>query len=87
MGPFDDVKYHNEIKESIKKDTPIPNRNTLGPLGITLQITNFYSFYHFITHNHILITKYFQLDNFKQTLQTLKYYLMDENGITYNPGP
>ena len=43
MGPFDDAKYHNKIKESIKKDTPIPNRNMLGPLGTTFQITNFYS--------------------------------------------
>ena len=87
MGPFNDGKSHNVRKESIKKDTPIPIRNSLGPLGTTLQIMNFYSFYHLITHNHILITKYFQLDNFKQTFQTLKYYLMDENGITYNPDP
>nr|YP_010313832.1 RNA polymerase beta subunit [Rhoicissus digitata]UNA63397.1 RNA polymerase beta subunit [Rhoicissus digitata] len=87
MGPFNDVKYHNVIKESIKKDTPIPIRNSFGPLGTALQITNCYSFYHLITHNHILVTKYFQLDNFKQTFETLKYYLMDENGITYNPDP
>ncbi|KAJ9672989.1 hypothetical protein PVL29_026315 [Vitis rotundifolia] len=87
MGPFNDVKYHNLIKESIKKDTPIPIWNSLGPLGTTLQIMNFYSFYHLITHNHILVTKYFQLDNSKQTFQTLIYYLMDENRITYNPNP
>ena len=87
MGPFNDGKSHNVRKESITNDTPIPIRNSLDPLGTTLQITNFYSFYHLITHNHILITKYFQLENFKQTFQSLKYYLMDENGITYNPDP
>nr|YP_009556739.1 RNA polymerase beta subunit [Stegnosperma cubense]QBC70180.1 RNA polymerase beta subunit [Stegnosperma cubense] len=88
MGPFtfNGVKYH---KESIKKDPLIPIRNSLGPLGTTLQIGTFFSFYHLITHNPILVTNYLQLDNLKQTLQVLKfkYYLMDENGIIYNPDP
>nr|AQU64639.1 DNA-directed RNA polymerase beta'' subunit [Camptotheca acuminata] len=87
MGPFNDVKYHNVIKESIKKDPLIPIRNSLGPLGTALQIANFYSFYHLITHNQILVTNYLQLDNLKQTFQVLKYYLMDENGKIYNPDP
>nr|YP_009742878.1 RNA polymerase beta'' subunit [Cercidiphyllum magnificum]QID91305.1 RNA polymerase beta'' subunit [Cercidiphyllum magnificum]QKV44271.1 RNA polymerase beta'' subunit [Cercidiphyllum japonicum] len=85
MGLFNDVKYHNVIKESIKRDPLIPIRNSLGPLGT--QIVNFYSFYHLITHNQILVTKYLQLDNLKQTFQVLNYYLMDENGIIYNPDP
>nr|YP_010961709.1 RNA polymerase beta'' subunit [Tongoloa tagongensis]WNH40154.1 RNA polymerase beta'' subunit [Tongoloa tagongensis] len=84
MGPFNDVKYHNVIKESIKKDPPIPIRNFLGPLGTALQIANFYLFSHLITYNHILVTNYLQLDNLKQTLQVLKYYLMDETGKIYN---
>nr|YP_010516490.1 RNA polymerase beta'' subunit [Helwingia japonica]UXL88665.1 RNA polymerase beta'' subunit [Helwingia japonica] len=87
LGPFNDVKYHNVIKESIQKDLLIPIRNSLGPLGTALQIANFYSFYHLTTHNPILVTNYFQLDNLKQTFQVLKYYLMDENGKFYNPDP
>nr|YP_009462718.1 RNA polymerase beta subunit' subunit [Tetragonia tetragonoides]AUV65139.1 RNA polymerase beta subunit' subunit [Tetragonia tetragonoides] len=92
MGPFtfNGVKYH---KESIKKDHRIPIRNLLGPLGTALQIANFFSFYHLITHNlthnQILVTNYLQLDNLKlkQTFQVLKlkYYLMDENERIYNP--
>nr|YP_010955169.1 RNA polymerase beta'' subunit [Deutzia parviflora]WMX20119.1 RNA polymerase beta'' subunit [Deutzia parviflora] len=87
MGPFNDVKYHNVIKESIQKDYLITIRNSLGPLGTSLQIANFYSFFHLITHNQILVTNYLQLDNLKQTFQVLKYYLMDENGKIYNPDP
>ena len=89
MEPFKDVKYHSVIKESIKKDPLIPIRNSLGPLGTCLPIENFYSSYHLITHNQILVTKYLQLDNLKQTFQVikLKYYLMDENGKIFNPDP
>nr|QHB74937.1 RNA polymerase beta' subunit [Brunellia trianae] len=88
IGPFNDGKYHNVIKESIKRDPRIPIRNSLGPLGTAaLQITNFYSFSYLIAHNQISVTKYLQLDNLKQTFQILKYYLMDENGRIYNPDP
>nr|UQJ76963.1 RNA polymerase beta'' subunit [Sophora sp. ND-2022] len=85
MGPFNDVKYHNVIKESIKRDPLIPIRNSLGPLGLTLQVAKFYSFYRLITHNQISITKYLQLDSLKETFQVFKYYLMDENGRIYKP--
>ncbi|CAN4076679.1 unnamed protein product [Withania somnifera] len=74
MGPFKDVKYHGVIKESIKKDSQIPIRNSLGPLGTCLTIENFYSSYHLITHNRDLMIKF-------------KYYLMDENGNFFNPYP
>lgn len=78
MGPFNHIKYHNEPSQ----------RNSLGPLGTAaLQITTFYSFSHLITHNKISVTNYLQLDNLKQTVQALKYYLMDEKGIIYNPDP
>nr|UXO96450.1 RNA polymerase beta'' subunit [Toxicodendron vernicifluum]WEG93141.1 RNA polymerase beta'' subunit [Toxicodendron vernicifluum]WEG93315.1 RNA polymerase beta'' subunit [Toxicodendron vernicifluum]WEG93402.1 RNA polymerase beta'' subunit [Toxicodendron vernicifluum] len=91
MGPFNAEKYHNVIKQSIKiqKDPLIPIRNSLGPLGTVLQIANFYSFYYLITHNPISVTKYFKLDNLKQTFQVFKYYLMvmDENRRIYNPDP
>nr|YP_010396550.1 RNA polymerase beta'' subunit [Cornus wilsoniana]UQJ75575.1 RNA polymerase beta'' subunit [Cornus wilsoniana] len=87
MGPFNDVKSRNVIKESIQKDPLIPMRNSLGPLGTALQISNFYSFYHLITHNQLLVTNYLQLENLKQTFQVLKYYFMDENGKIYNPDP
>nr|YP_009770242.1 RNA polymerase beta'' subunit [Zapoteca portoricensis]QIT00944.1 RNA polymerase beta'' subunit [Zapoteca portoricensis] len=86
MVPFNDVKYHKGIKESIKRDPLIPIRNSLGgPLGIALQVTKFYSFYGLITHNQISITKYLQLDNLKETFQVFKYYLMGENGRIYKP--
>nr|ATL60102.1 RNA polymerase beta'' subunit [Sipanea sp. Rova et al. 1981] len=86
-GPFAGVKYHNVIKESIKKDPRISIRNSLGPLGSALPIANFFSFSHLITHNKILVTNYLQLDNLKQTFQVIKYYSMDENGKIYNPDP
>nr|YP_009669225.1 RNA polymerase subunit beta [Korupodendron songweanum]QCW94223.1 RNA polymerase subunit beta [Korupodendron songweanum] len=82
MGLFNDEKYHNVIKES---DSRIQIRNLIGPLGTVLQFVNFYSFYYLITHNPILVTKYFRLANLKQTFQVIQYYLMDENGIIWNP--
>nr|YP_010503738.1 RNA polymerase beta'' subunit [Chrysosplenium davidianum]UXE32287.1 RNA polymerase beta'' subunit [Chrysosplenium davidianum] len=87
MGPFNDVKYHKVLKESIKskRDFLIGIRNSFGPLGIALRILNFDSFYDLITRNQILVTKYLQLDNLKQIFQVIKYYLMDENGRIYNP--
>nr|YP_010413306.1 RNA polymerase beta'' subunit [Verbascum sinaiticum]YP_011015424.1 RNA polymerase beta'' subunit [Verbascum chaixii]YP_011015510.1 RNA polymerase beta'' subunit [Verbascum songaricum]URQ17874.1 RNA polymerase beta'' subunit [Verbascum sinaiticum]UXP85635.1 RNA polymerase beta'' subunit [Verbascum chaixii]UXP85807.1 RNA polymerase beta'' subunit [Verbascum songaricum] len=89
MGPFNDVKYHNVIKESIKitKDPRIPIKNSLGPLGTAFLIVNVYSFYHLITHNQILVNNYLQLDNLKQIFQVIKYYLMDENEKIYKPDP
>nr|YP_009338498.1 RNA polymerase beta' subunit [Bupleurum latissimum]ANK36593.1 RNA polymerase beta' subunit [Bupleurum latissimum]QOW40054.1 RNA polymerase beta'' subunit [Bupleurum latissimum] len=89
MGTFNDVKYHNVIKESIKKDLPIPISHFFGPLGTALQIANFEFFSHLITFTQILVTNYLQLDNLKQTFQVLKYYLlkyylMDETGKIYN---
>lgn len=87
MGPFNDVKYHNVIKESIKiaKGPLIPIENLLGPLGTAFLITNGYSFYHLITHNQVLVNNYLQLDNLKQTFQVIN--LMDENEKIYNPDP
>nr|YP_010146401.1 RNA polymerase beta'' subunit [Lagotis brevituba]QQO99333.1 RNA polymerase beta'' subunit [Lagotis brevituba] len=87
MGRFNDVKNHNGIKESIPKDPLIPIKNSLGPLGTAIRIANVYAFYHLITHNQILINNYFQLDNFKNTFQVIKYFLMDENEKIYNPDP
>nr|YP_009669810.1 RNA polymerase subunit beta [Saltera sarcocolla]QCW95128.1 RNA polymerase subunit beta [Saltera sarcocolla] len=87
MGPFNDVKYHNVRKESIPKDSIIQIRNSIGPLGTVLPFVTFYSFYYLKTHNQILITKYLQLENLKQTFQVLKYYLMDETGIISNLDP
>nr|YP_010266453.1 RNA polymerase beta'' subunit [Acer ukurunduense]UIE10256.1 RNA polymerase beta'' subunit [Acer ukurunduense] len=89
MGPFNDIKYHNVIKQSIhiQKDPLIPIRNSLGPLGTVLQIANFYSFYYLIPYNPISVTNYLKLDNLKQTFQVRKFYLMDENERIYNPDP
>lgn len=88
MVPFNDVKYHNEINkgiQQIKRSLLIPIKNSLGPLGITLQVANLYSFYCLITHNQISITTNLQLDKLKETFQVLKFYLMDENERIYKP--
>nr|YP_010250105.1 RNA polymerase beta'' subunit [Bistorta vivipara]QTV20438.1 RNA polymerase beta'' subunit [Bistorta vivipara] len=81
MGPFKGRKYYKE------PDPIIPIRNSSGPFGAALQIANFDSFYHLITHNQILVTNYLQLDNLKQTFRVMKYYLIDENRKIYNPDP
>nr|YP_010940536.1 RNA polymerase beta'' subunit [Polygonum milletii]WLS49710.1 RNA polymerase beta'' subunit [Polygonum milletii] len=81
MGPF---KGRKDDKEP---DPIIPIRNSSGPFGAALQIANFDSFYHLITHNQILVTNYLQLDNLKQTFRVMKYYLIDENRKIYNPDP
>uniref|UniRef100_J3KZX6 Uncharacterized protein n=1 Tax=Oryza brachyantha TaxID=4533 RepID=J3KZX6_ORYBR len=50
-------------------------------------ISNFSSSYYLLTHNQILLKKYFFLDNLKQNfkaLQGLKYSLIDENGRISN---
>nr|YP_010734568.1 RNA polymerase beta'' subunit [Euphorbia nutans]WEH01427.1 RNA polymerase beta'' subunit [Euphorbia nutans]WHS25992.1 RNA polymerase subunit beta'' [Euphorbia nutans] len=89
MEPFNDVKHHNVIKESIKRDPIISIRNSLGPLGTALQIANFYLLNHFnlITHNQVSRTNYLKLDHLKETFEVLKYYLMDESGRIVNPDP
>nr|YP_009948485.1 RNA polymerase beta'' subunit [Berchemia lineata]QOH97666.1 RNA polymerase beta'' subunit [Berchemia lineata] len=89
MDSFNDVKYHNGIKESIKRDLKSTIRNSLGPLGTAPQFANFYPFYHLklITYNQISVTKYLKLDTLKRTFQVLKYYLIDENRRIVNPEP
>nr|YP_009630882.1 RNA polymerase beta'' subunit [Bongardia chrysogonum]QBZ77297.1 RNA polymerase beta'' subunit [Bongardia chrysogonum] len=89
IGPFNGLKYNNVTKKSNKNkgDLILPIRNSFGPLGIIPKLANFYSFYHLITHNQILVNKYLLLDNLKQAFQILKYFLLDENGIIYNPDP
>nr|QAY81133.1 RNA polymerase beta subunit-2 [Asteropyrum cavaleriei] len=88
IGPFNGLKYNSNVtKKSNIRDPLLPIRNSLGPLGIVPKITHFFSFYYLITYNQILVNKHPLLDNFKKTFQVLKYYLMDENGIIYNPDP
>nr|YP_009130032.1 RNA polymerase beta' subunit [Campynema lineare]AJV88501.1 RNA polymerase beta' subunit [Campynema lineare]QKE31290.1 DNA-directed RNA polymerase beta' chain [Campynema lineare] len=85
VGPFNDSKYNNVTNEL---DPIITIRDLLGPLGtIVPKITNFYSSYHLLTHNQILLKKYLLLDCFKQTFQVFKYCLMDENRRIHNPYP
>nr|YP_009141350.1 RNA polymerase beta' subunit [Lathyrus inconspicuus]AIL55876.1 RNA polymerase beta' subunit [Lathyrus inconspicuus] len=83
MRPFNNVKYHN----GIKKDPiiSINNKNSFGPLGIALQVANFDSLYHLITHNQISIIKNLQLDKLTEIFQVMKYYLMDENEKIFKP--
>nr|AEX10173.1 RNA polymerase beta' subunit [California macrophylla]AKF43112.1 RNA polymerase beta'' subunit [California macrophylla] len=89
LGPFNDGKYHNAKKESIKRDPDplIPIRNLSGPLGTVPQIVNFDVCYRLLTKNQISVIKYLKLDYLKQTLQVIKYFLMDENGRIYKPDP
>ncbi len=87
MGLFNDGKSSNVIKESILKNPLMRIRSSLGPLGTAFKIANFFSFYYLITYNQIWVTNYLQLDNFKETFQVLKYYLMDEKGKIYNANP
>ena len=90
IGPFSNVKYHNGLKKKIKKikkDPLIPIKNSLGPLGIALQVANSCSIYLLITHNPISMNKNLQLDKLKETCQVFKYYLMDENERIYKPDP
>nr|YP_009679593.1 RpoC2 [Trichopus zeylanicus subsp. travancoricus]QDP69908.1 RpoC2 [Trichopus zeylanicus subsp. travancoricus] len=90
IGPFNGSKYNNVTKES---DAIIPIMDFLGPLGtIVPKIANFYSSYHLITHNQILLKKFLLLENFhfKQTfqvLEVLQYCLIDENRRIYSPDP
>nr|YP_009435393.1 RNA polymerase beta'' subunit [Lobelia puberula]ATG25395.1 RNA polymerase beta'' subunit [Lobelia puberula] len=87
LGPFNDVKSPDVIKEFSHKDPLISTRKLLGPLGTGPQIANFYSFSHLITSNQILVTNYFQLENFEPTFQVLQYLLMDENGKIVKSDP
>nr|YP_010046469.1 RNA polymerase beta'' subunit [Lablab purpureus]QPJ78232.1 RNA polymerase beta'' subunit [Lablab purpureus] len=87
IRPFHDGKYYNGIKEEmnpIQRDPLIPIKNLLGPLGIALQVANFY-FDLLITHNQISINKNGQLYKLKETFQVFKYYLIDDNEIIYKP--
>nr|YP_010169710.1 RNA polymerase beta'' subunit [Vigna subterranea]QRZ59531.1 RNA polymerase beta'' subunit [Vigna subterranea] len=79
---FHDRKYYKEEMNPIQRDPLIPIKNSLGPLGIALQVANFY-FYLLITHNQISINKNWQLDKLKETFQVLKSYFIDENEIIY----
>nr|YP_009300106.1 RNA polymerase beta' subunit [Pelargonium transvaalense]AJC00021.1 RNA polymerase beta' subunit [Pelargonium transvaalense] len=89
LGPFNNVKYHNPKKESIKRDTDplIPIRNLSGPLGTVPQIANFDVFYHLITKNRISVINYLPLEKLKQTFQVIQSFLMDENGRIYKSDP
>nr|YP_001294342.1 RNA polymerase beta'' subunit [Dioscorea elephantipes]A6MMJ7.1 RecName: Full=DNA-directed RNA polymerase subunit beta''; AltName: Full=PEP; AltName: Full=Plastid-encoded RNA polymerase subunit beta''; Short=RNA polymerase subunit beta'' [Dioscorea elephantipes]ABR01420.1 RNA polymerase beta' subunit [Dioscorea elephantipes] len=85
IGPFNGSKYKNVTKES---ENIIPIMDFLGSLGtIVPKIANFYSSYHLITHNQILLKRFLLLDNSKQTFQVLKYGLIDENSRIYSPDP
>nr|YP_010162797.1 RNA polymerase beta'' subunit [Hardenbergia violacea]QRI60506.1 RNA polymerase beta'' subunit [Hardenbergia violacea] len=82
-----DGKYYNGIKEGInqiQKDPIIPINNSLGPLGIALQVAHFYlsrSDYELLNGKN----KNVQLEKLKETFQVFKYYLMDENERIYKP--
>nr|YP_009403402.1 RNA polymerase beta'' subunit [Downingia cuspidata]ASA34595.1 RNA polymerase beta'' subunit [Downingia cuspidata] len=85
LGPFNDGKSPNVIKEFSHKDPLISTRKFLGPLGI--QIANYSAFAQSITSNRILGTHYFQRDNLAPTFQVLPYFLMDERGKIVKPDP
>nr|UFA46873.1 RNA polymerase beta'' subunit [Dioscorea dumetorum] len=82
IGPFNGSKYKNVTKDS---ENIIPIMDFLGSLGTI--VPNFYSSYHLITHNQILLKRFLLLDNSKQTFQVLKYGLIDENSRIYSSDP
>nr|YP_009695894.1 RpoC2 [Hydrostachys goudotiana]QEJ82630.1 RpoC2 [Hydrostachys goudotiana] len=85
MDLFNNVKSHK--KDSIKNEHLITIKQLLGPLGTSLEIYNFNLFVNLITHNSLLINNYLQVDNLKHTFPVIKYYLIDENGNSFNPDP
>nr|YP_009895481.1 RNA polymerase beta'' subunit [Diptychocarpus strictus]QKK41940.1 RNA polymerase beta'' subunit [Diptychocarpus strictus] len=87
IGPFNNVKYHNVINQSKKKNPLITIKNSSGPLGTAIQISNFYSFFPLLTYNKISVIKYLQLDNFQSIFQVIHSYLIDENGRILNLDP
>nr|QEJ85687.1 RpoC2 [Hydrostachys sp. CF-2019] len=82
MDLFNNVKSHK--KDSIKNEHLITINQLLGPLGTSLEINLFVNL---ITHNPLLINNYLQLDNLKHIFPVIKYYLIDENGNSFNPDP
>nr|YP_011001061.1 RNA polymerase beta'' subunit [Arachis lutescens]WPN85896.1 RNA polymerase beta'' subunit [Arachis lutescens] len=92
IGPFSNVKYYNELKikkriKKIKKDLQIPIKNSLGPVGIALQVSNFYSSRSDYELLKGKLNKNLKLDKLKKTCQALKIFLMDETEIIYKPDP
>jgi len=86
VGPFNDRKDKNGIKQSIKKEPLIP---FLGPLGTahTVEMSTFYpAFYPVISlpYNHTLVQRYLQLQNVRRPFQAFPYFLMDENSRFFN---
>nr|YP_009433794.1 RNA polymerase beta'' subunit [Hypolytrum nemorum]ANP26008.1 RNA polymerase beta'' subunit [Hypolytrum nemorum] len=70
--------------DQFKNNTMTKKRNplflyiyALGPLGaIVPKVANFYSFYHLVTHNQILLNKYLLLDYFDNLFFNLKETLL-----------
>lgn len=84
VSPFNSSKY-NDV--TTRLDPVNSKRYWVGPLGtIVPKIVNFYSSFHLITHNQILLNKYLKIDYFKQTSQVLKVfhcYIIFENKRIY----
>nr|YP_009248340.1 RNA polymerase beta' subunit [Hanguana malayana]AMW66392.1 RNA polymerase beta' subunit [Hanguana malayana] len=91
IGPFNGSKSKSNNNMKKESNPIIPIMDLLGPLGtIVPKIANFYSSYHLITYNQILLKTYWLFANLKKTfevLQALKYCLIDENRRIYNPDP
>lgn len=86
VGPFNDGKEKNIIKQSMKKEPLIP---LLGPFGTAhpVEMSTFYpAFYPVISlpYNHTLVQGYLQLKKLRRPFQALPYFLMDENSGFYN---
>nr|YP_009771249.1 RNA polymerase beta'' subunit [Smithia erubescens]QIT01951.1 RNA polymerase beta'' subunit [Smithia erubescens] len=90
IKPFSNVKNNNGLKKVVqkkKKDPFIPIKNSLGPLGIALQVANSYSSrsdYELLSEK---MNKNLQLDTFSLTCQIKNYYLTDENERIFKPNP
>nr|YP_010287900.1 RNA polymerase beta'' subunit [Carex kokanica]UKU08332.1 RNA polymerase beta'' subunit [Carex kokanica] len=86
-------QMHRFKKNTVrKKRNPLlPYIFVLGPLGaIVSKITNFYSFFNLVTHNEILLNKYFDngfyfFDNLKEVFLLLNIILLYIDNSQFDP--
>nr|BBF91223.1 RNA polymerase beta subunit-2 [Prumnopitys andina] len=84
---FNEKKRFNTVKKSIREDPIIQIMQLSGLLGHLHTIANRFSYSHFITYNKVLLKKRSISDNYFNTFQVPKCYLMDENTGIYKFDP
>nr|Q9THV5.1 RecName: Full=DNA-directed RNA polymerase subunit beta''; AltName: Full=PEP; AltName: Full=Plastid-encoded RNA polymerase subunit beta''; Short=RNA polymerase subunit beta'' [Sinapis alba]CAB48415.2 RNA polymerase A beta prime prime subunit [Sinapis alba] len=87
IGPFNHVKYHNVINQSIKKKTSNYIKNCRAPYGTAIQILIFIHFAFTKLINQISCIKYLHLQTSNVFFPVIHSYLIDENGRIFNLDP